>query len=111
MWWGGRQEPGNSPRADDTLGVPSGLVDATHSAGLKVHAYTFGNENAWRSGAGQPCVGQFWEPHRADALRVPIHDEIVLQVPRGPGRRRLAALESAMTMELLGCQSPLPPSR
>ena len=33
--------------ADDTLGVPSGLVDATHSARLKVHAYTFGNENTF----------------------------------------------------------------
>jgi glycerophosphoryl diester phosphodiesterase len=31
--------------ADDTLGAPSGLVDAAHAAGLTVHPYTFRAEN------------------------------------------------------------------
>ena len=35
-------------------------------------------------------------------MRVPIHDEIVLQVPRGPVVDGIAALESAMTTVLFG---------
>ena len=59
------------PRAaDDTLGVPSGLVDAAHSVGLKVHAYTFGNENAFlpadlRSPHGPAAAGRAWAEYAA----------------------------------------------
>lgn len=37
-----------------------------------------------------------------DALWVPIHDELILQVPEDRVAEGMAALESAMTMELLG---------
>lgn len=52
--------------------------------------------------AGQPCVGRFWRPYRADALRVPIHTRSSCRFPEDRVVDGVAALESAMTMELFG---------